>query len=50
MLSKAEAEKHEKREIEVQETLAKWDQVLFGPYFTYNEIVHDNFHAFLDIR
>lgn len=50
MLSKAEAEKHERRENEVQEKLAEWDQVFFGPNFTYNKIVHNNSHAFLDIR
>jgi len=50
MLSKAEAKKHEKRGIEIQEKLSDWDRVLFGPDFRSHEILFDNLHTFLDIR
>lgn len=51
MLSKAEAEKHEKREIEIQKILIAWDQILFGPDFrSLDNIIIDNLHTFLDIR
>jgi len=50
MLSKAEAEKHEKREIEIQEKLSHWDQILFGPDFRSHETIFDNLHTFRDIR
>jgi len=46
MLSKAEEEKHEKREIQIQENLAEWDKILFGSH----EVLFDNSHSFLDIR
>lgn len=50
MLSKSETEKHEKREMEIQENLGKWDQLLFGPNFRSHEITYDSLHTFLDIR
>lgn len=50
MLSKAKAEKHEKREIKIQEKLSDWDRVLFGPDFRSHEILFDNLYTFFDIR
>lgn len=50
MLSKAEVEKHEKREIQIQENLAEWDKILFGTDFGSHDVLFDNLHAFLDIR
>lgn len=50
MLSKSEAEKHEKREVEIQEKLDEWDQLLFGPYFRSHEIIFDDLQTFLNIR
>jgi len=50
MLSTAEAEKHKKRENEIQEILTEWDKILFGPNFKYHEIVFDNLYTFLNIR
>jgi hypothetical protein len=49
MLTKAEAKKHEKREIEIQEKFAEWDHLLFGPNFKSHEMVFDNY-TFLEIR
>ncbi|CAI6364150.1 unnamed protein product [Macrosiphum euphorbiae] len=49
MLIEAEAKKHEKREVEIQEKFAEWDQILFGPNFKSHEMVFDN-HTFLEIR
>jgi len=49
MLTEAEAKKHEKREIEIQEKLAEWDHVLFGPNFRSQEMALDNY-TFLEIR
>jgi len=49
MLSKAEAKKHKKREIEIQEKLSDWDKVLFGPNYRSHEILLD-INTFLDIR
>lgn len=49
MLTEAEAKKHEKREIEIQEKFAEWDHILFGPNFRCHEMVFDN-HTFLEIR
>lgn len=50
MLYKAETEKHEKREIEIQEKLVLWDQTLFGPNCISHETVYDNIHTFLNNR
>lgn len=50
MLSKAEAEKHEKREVEIQEKLAEWDHLFFGPHFQSHEIIFNDLSTFLDIR
>jgi hypothetical protein len=50
MLSKAEVEKHEKREFEIQKKLAEWDQILFGPYFQSHEIIINDLQTFLNIR
>lgn len=50
MLSKAEVEKHEKRENKIQENLAEWDKTLFGSEFECHEMIFDNLHTFLDIR
>lgn len=50
MLSKDEAKKLEKREIEIQEKLVVWDQILFGPDFKSHDIIFDNIHTFLNIR
>lgn len=50
MLSKAEAENHEKQEIEIQEKLLYWDQILFGPDIRSHEIVFDNLYTLCDIR
>jgi len=49
MLSKAEAKKHEKRGIEIQEKLSNWDKVLFGPDYKSHKILLD-INTFLDIR
>lgn len=49
MLTEAEAKKHEKREIEIQEKLAEWDHILFGPSFRSHEMAVDNY-TFLEIR
>lgn len=49
MLSKAEAKKDENREIQIQERLEEWDQILFGPNFRSHEMEFDNY-TFLDIR
>lgn len=50
MLSKAEAEKHEKREGEIQEKLAEWDQLFFGPCFQSHENIFNDLPTFLNIR
>lgn len=50
MLSKAEIEKHEKKEIEIQEKIKEWNKILFGPDFRSHEVVFDNLSTFLDIR
>lgn len=50
MLSKDEAKKLEKQEIEIQETLVVWDQILFGPDFKSHDVIFNNLHAFLNIR
>ncbi|XP_015372272.1 PREDICTED: uncharacterized protein LOC107167636 [Diuraphis noxia] len=49
MLTEAEAKKHEKREIEIQEKFAEWDHILFGQNFSSHEMVFDNY-TFLEIR
>lgn len=49
MLTEAEAKKHEKREIEIQEKFAEWNHILFGPNFSSHEMVFDNY-TFLEIR
>lgn len=50
MLFKAEIEKHEKREIEIQKKIEEWDQILFGPNFRSREVIFDNLCTFLNIR
>lgn len=50
MLSKDEAKKLEKRDIEIQQQLLEWDQILFGPNFKSHDIIFDNLHTFLNIR
>ncbi|VVC30039.1 Programmed cell death protein 7 [Cinara cedri] len=50
MLSQAEAKKNEKREIEIQNKLAKWDEIIFGPNVQSHNIIFDDLHTFLDIR
>lgn len=49
MLSKSEAKKNQKREIEIHDKLAEWDQILFGADFRSHDIC-DNLQTFLDIR
>ncbi|XP_060849012.1 programmed cell death protein 7 [Rhopalosiphum padi] len=49
MLIEAEAKKKNKREIEIQEKLAEWDHILFGPSFRSHEMGVDNY-TFLEIR
>lgn len=49
MLTEAEAKKHEKREIEIQEKFTEWNHLLFGPNFKSHEMVFDNY-TFLEIR
>lgn len=50
MLYKAETEKHEKREIEIQDKLGLWDQTLFGPNYKSHEGLFDNIQTFLNNR
>lgn len=50
MLFKAEVEKHEKREIEIQNKIEEWDRILFGPGCRSHEVIFDNLCTFLNIR
>lgn len=49
MLSQAEARKNAKREIEIQEKLVEWDQIIFGPNVQ-SQIIFEDLHTFFDIR
>lgn len=50
MLTKAEVEKHKKKEIEIQEKLLEWNQILFGSNYRSSEVKTDNLNTFLDTR
>ncbi|XP_050424393.1 uncharacterized protein LOC126835690 [Adelges cooleyi] len=50
MLTKSEAEKNVKWEIEGQDKLKEWDQMFFGSNMGSHEVIFNNLQTFLNIR